>query len=102
MKPLLDENVPQDFRHLLPGHEVETGVFARLNGLAIGALLAAAADRGYDVLITLDQNIEHQQNLSTCQSPSSYSWSRRRTTRTSHRWLSPCFGVFRCSRLGRS
>jgi hypothetical protein len=35
-----------------------------LKGLPNGVLLAAAEQAGYDVLITVDKNMPHQQNLS--------------------------------------
>ena len=65
MKLLLDENLPHDLRHFIPGHTVFTTAFMGWAGLRNGELLAAAASQGFDVLITLDSGIEHQQNLTT-------------------------------------
>lgn len=62
MKLLLDECLPFDFRHHLPGHEVHTVEFAGLKGLRNGQLLNNAEKAGYEVLLTLDQGIPHQQN----------------------------------------
>lgn len=64
MKLLLDECVDQRLRFLFPGHDCQTAQFARLAGLKNGHLLEAAEEAGFDVLITVDQNIPDQQNLS--------------------------------------
>jgi len=50
-------------RLLFPGHDCQTARFARLAGLKNGRLLEAAEAAGFDVLITVDQNIPDQQNL---------------------------------------
>jgi hypothetical protein len=62
MRLLLDECVPRRFRRELPGHQVRTVPEAGWAGLKNGALLRAAND-SIDVLITVDQGVEHQQNL---------------------------------------
>jgi hypothetical protein len=49
---------------LFPGHDCQTARFAGLAGLKNGCLLEAAEAAGFDVLITVDQNIPDQQNLS--------------------------------------
>jgi hypothetical protein len=56
-------NVPAKLRSYLPGHEV-TGVL-RLgwHELENGDLLAAAEKGGFGVLLTADQNLSYQQNL---------------------------------------
>ncbi len=64
MKILLDECLPLDFRHHLPGHEVHTADWAGLKGLKNGRLLQQAESNGYDVLLTVDQGVPHQQNFS--------------------------------------
>lgn len=64
MKLLLDECVDGRLRHLLPGHDCQTARHAGLVGLQNGLLLDAAEFAGFDVLITVDQNIPEQQNLS--------------------------------------
>src|SRR2546421_605744 len=63
MKLLLDECTPRRLRRDLLGHEVQTIEQARLKGLKNGALLQAASGH-FDVLVTVDQSIPTQQNLS--------------------------------------
>src|SRR5579862_1466801 len=48
----------------LPSLRLPTARFANLAGLKNGHLLEAAEAAGFDVLITVDQNIPDQQNLS--------------------------------------
>jgi predicted nuclease of predicted toxin-antitoxin system len=60
---LLDENLPQRLRFLLPGHTVVTTVFQGWAGLSNGALLEVAENASFDVMITADQNLNYQQNL---------------------------------------
>lgn len=63
MRILIDECVDQRFRRLLPGHECQNAAYAGLAGSKNGALLAAAETAGFEVLITTDQAIQFQQNL---------------------------------------
>ena len=63
MKLLLDENLPHDLRHELPGHDVYTVRYMRFDGLENGVLLARAAAEGFDALLTKDANLQYQQNL---------------------------------------
>jgi hypothetical protein len=63
MRILVDECVDQRLRLLFTGHDCETAAYAKLSGLKNGALLTAAEAAGFDVLITTDQEIPHQQNL---------------------------------------
>ena len=63
MRLLIDECVDERLRLLFPGHDCQTARFARLAGLKNGRLLEAAEAAGFDVLITVDQNIPDQQNL---------------------------------------
>ncbi len=63
MRVLLDECVPRGLRAELPGHEVSTVAEAGWAGLKNGALLKLAAAR-FDVLLTVDRNLEYQQNFS--------------------------------------
>jgi hypothetical protein len=64
MKLLIDECVDERLRLLFPGHECQTARFANLAGLKNGRLLEAVKVAGFDVLITVDQNIPDQQHLS--------------------------------------
>ena len=64
MRLLVDECIDERLLLLFPGHECETARFANLAGLKNGRLLEAAEQAGFDVLITADQNIPDQQNLS--------------------------------------
>lgn len=64
MKVLLDECLPVDFRHAFPTHEVHTVQWAGLKGKKNGELLQAAYTAGYDVLLTVDHAIPHQQRPS--------------------------------------
>src|ERR1039457_3332738 len=64
MRLLVDECVDERLRLLFPGHDCQTARFANLAGLKNGRLLEAAEAAGFDVLITVDQNIPDQQNLS--------------------------------------
>jgi predicted nuclease of predicted toxin-antitoxin system len=60
---LIDECVDQRLRFLFSGHDCETAAYAKLSGLKNGALLAAAEAAGFEVIITTDQEIPYQQNL---------------------------------------
>ena len=63
MRLLLDECIDERLRLLFPGHDCQTARFADLAGLTNGLLLEAAEAAGFDVLISVDQNIPDQQNL---------------------------------------
>ena|SRR5436305_4746732 len=63
MRLLLDECIDEGLRHHFTGHECQTCRYAGLAGLANGALLAAADQAGFEVLITVDQNMPYQQSL---------------------------------------
>lgn len=60
---LLDQNAPLGLRKILIGHHVRTAYEMGWDALANGVLLAAAERAGFDIMVTSDQNIEHQQNL---------------------------------------
>ena len=62
MRLLLDECVPRHLKHDFEDYEVLTANEAGFKGLKNGKLLEAAA-LDFDVLITVDRNIEHQQNV---------------------------------------
>ena len=62
MRLLLDESVPWAFRHYLVGHEARTTGYVGWDGKSNGELVALARDE-FDVLITVDQSIPYQQNI---------------------------------------
>ena len=64
MKALLDESVTWELRRRLTGHDVYTAKYLGWDGKRNGELLDLAAKAGFDVLITVDQGIPNQQNLS--------------------------------------
>jgi len=64
MKLLIDECVDERLRLLFPGHDCQTARFAKLAGLKNGQLLDAAETAGFEVIVTVDREIHHQQNLS--------------------------------------
>jgi len=64
MKVLLDECVTHYLKRDFAAHEVLTVEEAGFKGLKNGRLLEAASDE-YDVLVTVDQNLQYQQNLKT-------------------------------------
>jgi hypothetical protein len=64
LRILFDKNVPVGVRHFLSGHEVSTFVEMRWHPqLENGELLKACEVAGFDVMVTSDQNIVYQQNL---------------------------------------
>jgi hypothetical protein len=63
VRVLLDHNVPAPLRYFLVGHSVETAYEKGWAELSNGDLLRAAEESGFDVLITSDKGIRHQQNL---------------------------------------
>ena len=67
MRILIDECIDQRLRLLFPGHDCETAAHAKLSGLKNGALLSAAEAAGFEVIVTTDQEIPYQQNLSVRQ-----------------------------------
>lgn len=63
MRLLLDECVPKRLKRELLGHDVQTVQDMGWAGIENGALLKLA-DGQFDALLTVDQGIEYQQNLS--------------------------------------
>lgn len=63
MKVLLDENLDHALRKLLSTHEVITASYMGWAGLQNGALLRAAEASGVGVLLTGDQTLYYEQNL---------------------------------------
>jgi hypothetical protein len=65
MRILLDECVPRRLRRELPGHDVHTVSDMGWSGKKNGALLQLTVGQNFEVFLTVDQNIRHQQNLKT-------------------------------------
>jgi uncharacterized protein DUF5615 len=63
MRVLLDECIPRTPRKEIRGHDVKTVAETGWAGVKNGELLRLAASQ-FDVLITVDRNLEYQQNLS--------------------------------------
>lgn len=63
MKLLFDQGTPAPLRTLLPEHSVDTLAERGWSEKDNGDLLDLAEGDGYDVLVTTDQNLRHQQNL---------------------------------------
>ncbi len=65
MRLLLDECLPGRLRRALPGHEVSTVQREGWAGVKNGRLLAQISASGrFDVFVTVDSSLPHQQNLS--------------------------------------
>lgn len=62
MRVLLDESVPVDLAGELGPHDVVTVHGQGWTGVQNGELLRRA-QRHFDVFVTMDRNLEHQQNL---------------------------------------
>jgi hypothetical protein len=63
MKLLLDECIPRKFKNHLPGHESYTEPEAGFAGKKNGELLVLAEESGFEVFVTIDRGIEHEQNF---------------------------------------
>jgi hypothetical protein len=63
MTILLDECLPVDFRHSFRDHDAHTAEWPGFKGKQNGDLLSSAELAGYDVLLTVDVGIPHQQSL---------------------------------------
>ncbi len=64
MKILLDECVTKKIKTLLPEHKVFTIGQMGWAGLKNGKLLTKAVENKFDILLTIDKNINYQQNIS--------------------------------------
>jgi hypothetical protein len=60
---LLDESLPRQLARELPDHDVRTVAREGWAGLSNGELLKHAIDARFEVLITGDRNLQHQQNV---------------------------------------
>lgn len=63
MRVLLDEQLPRRLARELTGHDVHTVQQEGWAGIKNGELLRRAADKGFEVFVTADQNLQFQQNL---------------------------------------
>lgn len=63
MKILFDQGTPVPLRQFLTAHSISTTFEMHWEALSNGELLKAA-ESDFDVLITTDQNLRYQQNLS--------------------------------------
>jgi len=63
MRILFDHGTPRGIARSLQGHTVKEAKAEGWDALTNGELLQAAEDAGFDVLVTTDQNLPHQQNL---------------------------------------
>lgn len=64
MKILFDQGTPVPLRKIFTAHEVRTAFEMSWGTLSNGELLQKAEDFGFNLLITTDQNLSYQQNLS--------------------------------------
>ncbi len=64
MRILFDKGTPRQLRRQLFGHDVETAMERGWDTLSNGDLLDRAEEAGLEVLITTDQGIRYQQNMS--------------------------------------
>ena len=63
MTILFDQGTPVPLRAALVGHTVDTAYERGWSTLSNGALLVAAEASSFDVFITTDQRLRHQQSL---------------------------------------
>lgn len=63
MLVLFDHGTPKGLARLLPGHTIHTAQSRGWDTLSNGALLAAADQAGFELLLTTDGRIKYQQNL---------------------------------------
>jgi predicted nuclease of predicted toxin-antitoxin system len=63
MKLLLDENLPKRLKNDFSEHEIYTVRDKGWNSKKNGELLELMMAENFDVLLTFDQNLEHQQNF---------------------------------------
>ena len=63
MRVLFDQGTPVPLRRHLPNHRVETAYERVWSDLRNSALLDRAETEGFDLLVTTDQGLRHQQNL---------------------------------------
>jgi hypothetical protein len=65
VRVLIDEQLPRQLSRHLVGHEVRTVQQQAGAGLKNGVLLTTSEAAGFQVFVTGDRNLEHQQNLAS-------------------------------------
>ncbi len=65
MKVLLDECLPKRLERELLGHDLTRVQEMGWAGIKNGALISSIQASGFEVFVTIDGNLEHQQNLRT-------------------------------------
>ena len=63
MKILLDECVTKRLKAYLSSHDVLTVREMQWSGVKNGKLLSLCVEHGFDILLTIDKNLQYQQNL---------------------------------------
>ncbi len=63
MKILLDECVTKHLKPHLTDHEVCTVREMQWGGIKNGRLMTLCVEHGFDMLLTIDKNLQYQQNL---------------------------------------
>jgi hypothetical protein len=63
MRILFDHGTPRSIARSLEGHSITAARARGWERLTNGALLKVAEEAGFDLLLTTDKNIPHQQNL---------------------------------------
>ncbi|MFN0048437.1 MAG: DUF5615 family PIN-like protein [Cytophagales bacterium] len=63
MRILLDECVTQKIKYRISEYEVHSVTEMSWNGIKNGDLMKLAIENGFDILLTIDKNLEFQQNL---------------------------------------
>ena len=63
MKILLDECITKHLKPHLPDHKVYTVWEMQWSGIKNGDLMALCVEHGFDILLTIDKNLQYQQNL---------------------------------------
>lgn len=64
MKILFDQGTPAPLRRYLVEHDVDLAYERGWSKLSNGDLLSVAENEGYQLLITTDQNLRYQQDIS--------------------------------------
>ena len=63
MKILLDENMHRRIKKLLSEHDVFTAQDKGWSGIKNGPLIKLMLENGFEIFITSDKNLQHQQNF---------------------------------------